>query len=229
MRRSATLSTPLLLVAHGTRDPAGPLVVEQLADAVSARLRVSVHVAYVDVIGPTVEEALRGIDGPVIALPAFLAAGYHVRIDLPEQIAATGREDVTTCAPLGPDPQIAEAMLQRLVAAGWQPGQRVLFAAAGSSDERALGDVRTAARQLGRRCGQWLSPSHVTAAQPLIEQICRPGDFVAPYLLAPGLFHRRLAALPVAGVAEPIGAHPRVLELIARRYLAAARDDVSAA
>lgn len=218
--------TPLLLVAHGTRDPAGPVVVERIADAVAERAQVPVRVAYVDVIGPTVAEALAELDGPVVALPAFLAAGYHVRTDLPEQIAAAGRtRDVAVCAPIGPDPALAEAMRERLVEAGWRPGTELLFSAAGSSDERALADVRTAALLLGRRCGQWLRPSYVTTAEPLTEQLCstpRPA-FVAPYLLAPGLFHRKLAHLPVAGVADPLGAHPRVVDLAVRRYRAACR------
>ncbi|MFB9570708.1 hypothetical protein ACFFRS_27410, partial [Saccharopolyspora hordei] len=91
----------------------------------------------------------------------------------------------------------------------------------GSSDERALADVRTAARLLGLRCGQRLVPSYVSTARPATAEVCRPGDVVAPYLLAPGLFHRRLAGLPVAGVADPIGDHPAVVELLARRYQAA--------
>ncbi|MEB3366316.1 sirohydrochlorin chelatase [Saccharopolyspora mangrovi] len=220
---------PLLLVAHGTRDPEGPRVIEQLAEAAAARLDVAVHVGYVDVIGPTVAEALASVPGPVVALPAFLAAGYHVRADLPEQLAASGREDVTITDPLGPAPQITEALLDRLRDAGWCPGDRVLFSAAGSSDERALSDVRAAARQLGRRCGQWLTPSYITTASPATDEVCAPGDFIAPYLLAPGLFHRRLGELPVAGVAAPIGVHPAVVELIAQRYRCAVRDDVFAA
>ncbi|MBB5158133.1 sirohydrochlorin chelatase [Saccharopolyspora phatthalungensis] len=229
MRRSAPLTPPLLLVAHGTRNPAGPRVVERIADAAATRLRVPVHIAYVDVIGPTVDEALREVVGPVVALPAFLAAGYHVRTDLPEQLAASGREDVTVCAPLGPAPEITEALLGRLVAVGWQPRDRIVFAAAGSSDERALADVSTAARMLGRRVGQWLQPSYVTTAAPATADVCGPADFIVPYLLAPGLFHRRLADLPVSGVAEPIGAHPSVIDLIIRRYRLAVRGDVSAA
>lgn len=228
MRRSP-VNPPLLLVAHGTRDPGGPRVVEQLAEATSARLDVPVHVGYVDVIGPTVAEALASVPGPAVALPAFLAAGYHVRVDLPEQIGATGREDVTITEPLGPAPEITAALLDRLRAAGWRPGDRVLFSAAGSSDERALSDVRTAARLLGRCCGQWLTPSYITTASPATEAQCGPGDFIAPYLLAPGLFHRRLADLPVAGVADPIGVHPAVIDLAAQRYRSAVRDDVFAA
>ncbi|MDA3645080.1 sirohydrochlorin chelatase [Saccharopolyspora indica] len=217
------MNPPLLLVAHGTRDPGGPRVIERLAAAAAEHLDVPVHVGYVDVIGPTVVEALDGITGPVVALPAFLAAGYHVRTDLPEQIAASGRADVAVGTALGPSPELAEVMRERLVAAGWRPGRRIAFSAAGSSDARALDDVRAAARLLGRRCGQWLTPSFVTTAAPATAEVCGPGDFIAPYLLAPGLFHRRLAELPVAGVAEPIGDHPAVVELVARRYRQARR------
>ncbi|GAA4832651.1 sirohydrochlorin chelatase [Saccharopolyspora rosea] len=207
----------LLLVAHGTRDPAGPAVVERIAAATGARLGIPTRVSYVDVIGPGVAEALEAMPGPVVALPAFLAAGYHVRCDLPEQIAATGRTDVAVCPPLGPAPELAAAMADRLRAAGWRPGDRVVFAAAGSSDERALADVRGAAALLARCCGQPLAPSYVTTARPRTEEVC-VGEraFVAPYLLAPGLFHRRLTALP-ATVADPIGDHPAVIDLVARR------------
>lgn len=210
----------LLLVAHGTRAPEGPRVIERLAEAAAEHLRIPVSVGYVDVIGPTVAEALANIDGPVAAVPAFLAAGYHVRTDLPAQIAASGRDDVSITEPLGPAAEITEAMLDRLSEAGWTPGCRVRFAAAGSSDERALADVRGAAALLGERCGQWLTPSYVTTAAPATEDVCRAEDFIAPYLLAPGQFHRRLAGLAVAGVAEPIGAHRAVVELIGRRYRA---------
>jgi sirohydrochlorin ferrochelatase len=212
---------PLLLVAHGTREPTGPREIERLAAAVARQLGVPVHPAYVDVIGPTVADVLGGLRGPVVVLPAFLAAGYHVRVDLPAQIADAGLDaHVLMADSLGPAPELAEAMLERLRARGWRPGIRVVFSAAGSSDEHALADVRSAATLLGRQCGQWLRPSYITTAQPLTADLCTPGSpaFIAPYLLAPGLFHRKLAELPAASTAEPIGAHPRVIDLIARRY-----------
>lgn len=228
MRRTE-LNRPLLLLAHGTREPEGPRVIERLAAATAQRLDVPVHVGYVDVIGPTVAEALSTMDGPIVALPAFLAAGYHVRTDLPEQIAATQRGDVVITEPLGPAPEITTALLDRLTEAGWRPGRPVRFAAAGSSDERALTDVRTAADQLGRRCRQWLTPTYVTTASPATGEACRPTDFIAPYLLAPGLFHQWLADIPAAGIADPIGVHPSIVDLVTRRYRATQTENASAA
>jgi sirohydrochlorin ferrochelatase len=227
-----TIKPPLLFVAHGTREPAGPPEIGRIAEAVADHLGIAVHVAYVDVIGPTVAEALGAIRGRVVVLPAFLASGYHVRTDLPSQIEASGHgADVVVASALGPAAEVAQAMLERLRDVGWRRGDRVLFSAAGSSDPGALADVRRAAGLLGRRCDQWLSPSYITTARPLTADLCTEDQhaFIAPYLLAPGLFHRKLAELPVAGVAEPIGAHPRVIDLIARRYRAACQGGRSAA
>jgi sirohydrochlorin ferrochelatase len=41
---------------------------------------------------------------------------------------------------------------------------------------------------------------------------------VASWLLAPGLFQRSLAEAGADVVAAPIGAHPRLVDLILRRY-----------
>lgn len=224
-------SPSLLLVAHGTRETAGTAVIEHIAEAVRHRIDGDVHVAYVDVIGPTVAEALAEMRGPVVAVPAFLAAGYHVHHDIPAQIRASHHHEVVIAKPLGPDPMLAKVMNHRLRTAGWRPGDHAVFAAAGSSDPRALADVSEAARLLTRATGtrRPLEPAYITTAQPRVSEVCArtgPGHgvgVVAPYLLAPGLFHHRLRELAVGSVADPIGTDPRVADLIARRYRAACR------
>jgi sirohydrochlorin ferrochelatase len=79
----------LVLVAHGTRDPAGAETTEALADLVREWVP-DVRVAYADVHQPDVTSVLREVDGPAVVVPAFLAAGYHVLIDIPEQMRAAG-------------------------------------------------------------------------------------------------------------------------------------------
>ena len=93
-----------LLVAHGTRKPEGVTMVGQLAERVAGLVHRPVHVAFVDVLGPTPQEVLRALpaDRPVTVVPAFLASGYHVRVDLPAHVAASGHRAVTVTAPLGP-------------------------------------------------------------------------------------------------------------------------------
>jgi sirohydrochlorin ferrochelatase len=208
----------LVLVAHGTRDPAGVRVVDELADRVRCRLPgVPVKVAFADVCGPTVDSVLRSLDGPAVVVPAFLASGYHVRTDLPAQVA--GRAVITP--PLGPAPALIAAMHDRLRAAGWRPGDTVVLAAAGSSDPRAGADVRRAAILLGLRLGAPVRIGYVATVSPRITDVLasvRRRVAVASWLLAPGAFHRVVAGAGADVVSEPIGAHPRVAELIASRY-----------
>ena len=208
----------LVLAAHGTRDPAGVRVVYELADQVRARLGgVPVEVAFADVRAPTVDSVLRSVGSPAVVVPAFLSSGYHVRTDLPAQVA--GRAPITP--PLGPAPTLIAALHQRLVAAGWRPGAAVVLAAAGSSDPRAASDVRRAAALLSLRTGTPVRIGYLATAFPrLPDVVARTGGriAIASWLLAPGLFQSAVAASDAAVIAEPLGAHPRVAELIVRRY-----------
>lgn len=196
-----------MLVAHGTRDPAGTRTVYALA-ALVRRLLPDVRVAFADVRQPDVTAVVREC-ADAIVVPAFLAAGYHVRVDIPDQVAAAGTPAVI--APhLGLD--LVPVARRRLLAAGWTPGRPVVLAAAGSSDPDARAEVRAAARLLGAdRVG------FVTGA-PALADVVTPDAAVATWLLAPGLFHRRAAHSGAACVAEPLGADPAVAELVARRY-----------
>ncbi|MDU0291005.1 sirohydrochlorin chelatase [Saccharothrix longispora] len=209
----------LVLVAHGTRDPAGAEVVEEIASLVRARLGgVPVRVAYADVRRPDVTSVLSSVRGPAVVVPAFLAAGYHVRVDVPAQVEASGHPDVVVADPIGP--ALAPAVLARLHEAGYRPGDSVVLAAAGSSDARALADVRAVADALARRVGPVAVGYAATASPRVPEVVARaPGRVaVASWLLAPGLFHRAVAASGADVVAAPIGAHPRVVEAVLLRY-----------
>jgi sirohydrochlorin ferrochelatase len=203
-----------VLVAHGTRDPAGPAVVSALAALVRRHLP-DVRVAYADVRGPSVTDVLRSCPGPAVVVPAFLAAGYHVRVDIPARIAAAGVPAVLT-PHLGPD--LVTVARHRLVEAGWKAGQPVVLAASGSSDAGARAEVYRAARLLGAcRVG------FVATSSPALAEVLAPGMAVASWFLAPGLFHRRAAAAGAEVTAAPLGAHPAVAELVVRRYRHAVR------
>ena len=124
-----------------------------IVDAVRAALPgVDVRLGYVDVRVPKVVDAVAGLDGAVV-VPAFLASGYHVRTDLPAQLAACGvtPERFRVTPAVGPDPLLARAARARLAEAGWTYGDAVVLAAAGSSDAAALAEVR--ARRADARGG----------------------------------------------------------------------------
>ena len=218
----------LLLVAHGTRDPAGAVVTERVAARVRPLLGVPVAVSYVDVRRPTPADALAELPGPCVAVPMFLAAGYHVRVDVPAQLRATGRDDVLVADTFGPDPLLVEAAAQRLQEAGVGARDAVVLAVIGSSDRRARADSALAGRRVGRALGRPVTLATTAIGGPRVpEAVARlraegaTRVAVASWLLAPGLFHRQLARCGADVVADPLSDHDAVLELISQRYRAA--------
>ncbi|QWF76715.1 sirohydrochlorin chelatase [Amycolatopsis sp. CA-230715] len=220
----------IVLAAHGTRDPAGAVVVAELAGLVRSR-GVPVRVAYADVREPDVTTVLDSLGGrPAVVVPAFLAAGYHVRADIPAQVAASGHPAVTVAAPLGPAAELLDVACLRLRAAGYRQGDTVLLAAAGSSDDRALADVRRAARAMAARLETPVRIGYAATASPTVAEVAEVAReaggrvAVASWLLAPGLFQRRVQDSGADVVADPLGAHPRVADLVLRRYFTALAD-----
>ncbi|MEU4315623.1 CbiX/SirB N-terminal domain-containing protein [Nocardia sp. NPDC024068] len=192
-----------------------------------------VRTAFVDVLGPSPAEVLRDLSAdpvPAVVVPAFLASGYHVYQDVPREVRDSGHLAVTVTPAMGPDPALARIMAVRLRAAGWRPGDAVVFAAAGSSDPRARADVGRAAAMLTAQLATPVRTAYVATGAPRVPEVVaelrasgQTRVFVASYLLAHGLFHERLHTAGATGVAEPIGVHPAVVRLIADRYRAAAR------
>ncbi|GAA4479718.1 sirohydrochlorin chelatase [Rhodococcus olei] len=222
--RVGSAAPALVLVAHGTRNPRGVDLVAALAEEVAAAVGTT-RVAFVDVLGPSPAEVLRDLAVPAVVVPAFLASGYHVHTDVPREVAESGHPDVHVTAALGPDPVLASVLFERLRERGWRPGDAVVLAAAGSSDRRALADVRRAAAMLADLTGARVDIGFVATAQPrvadVVSRVRRETGrkvFVASYLLAPGLFHTRLAAAGADGVTEPLGAHPDLVRLLVSRY-----------
>ena len=95
-----------------------------------------------------------------------------------------------------------------------------MLAAAGSSDPRALADVRAMATALSRRVGPVTIGYAATAAPHIADVVASASGrvAVASWLLAPGVFHQAVVASGAAVVAAPIGAHLRVVEAVLLRY-----------
>jgi sirohydrochlorin ferrochelatase len=218
----------LVAVAHGTRDPAGPETIRELLDRVRAlRPWLPVAEAYAELSAPGLEDAVlqsRGVGGPVVVVPLMLGRGYHALIDIPGRVAGPVPGAVVA-RPLGPHALLSAALLARLGRAG-RGADAVVLGAAGSSDPAGVADVRTAARLLSRRLRKPVPYGFVAADGPqLAEVVARlPGRVaVASYLLAPGLFHRRMAESGADVVSPPIGAHDLAARLVLRRFDEACR------
>lgn len=229
MPQSMMPGPQLLLVAHGTRNPRGVDMIASLADAVSGRVGPT-RVAFVDVLGPSPAEVLRDSARPTVLVPAFLASGYHVHSDVPHEVAVSGHISVSVTRALGPDPILARVLVQRLDTVGWRPGDAVVLAAAGSSDPRALSDVRAAARMLSSLVRTTVRIAYVATGSPRVPEVVATlrtqgarRVFIASYLLADGLFHARLADAGADGVAAPLGVADGIVDLVAQRYREGAR------
>lgn len=220
------MSPPALLaVAHGTHDPAGVAVVRALLRRVRA-LRPWLRVAesYAEIAVPSLEDAARGVEGPVVVLPLMLARGYHALIDIPGRAhAVLGGRFATMARPLGPHPLLGAALVDRLGAG--RRADAVVLGAAGSSAPAGVADVRVAARLLTHRLGRPVSYGFVAAGEPGLAEVVgglrrRGADrvAVASYLLAPGFFHDRVAHAGADLVSPPIGAHDAVARLVLRRF-----------
>ena len=221
----------LLAISHGTSSPEGQAAVSALVAAVAERLpEVTVRLGHVDVQQPDVAASLDALpdDQPVVLVPLLLSAGYHVRIDLKEQIA--GRGDITITPALGPDDRLVDALVARLEPLTREDAEAIVLAVAGSSDERANDDCREIARRLGARLGREVAVGFLAAAEPRLGAAVEAARaaasgrvVVANYLLAPGYFHDLAVRLSGdARVARPLlddDAPARALvDLVVDRY-----------
>ena len=211
-------------MAHGTRKQRGVAMVGDLASRVAATLGQTVHVSFVDVLGPTPSEVLAPTAGPTIVVPAFLSRGYHVTADIPAHVEASGHRDVTVTEALGPGPQLVRVLADRLIESGWRRDDSVILAAAGTSDPGAQRDLHTMATWLSAITDSRVELAFAATGTPRVHEAVaalRRGArrvVVASYLLSEGLFQDRLRASGADVVTEPLGTHPGLVRLIANRF-----------
>lgn len=189
----------LLAVSHGTSSPDGQRAVAALVDSVTrARPELDVGGGFVDVQQPDVAASLAALDprGVVVVVPLLLSAGYHVHVDLREALAADDGHTTMLAAALGPDDRLVALLARRLREAGLRQDDRVVLAAAGSSDPRAVADCADMARRLGIVLRREVGVGFISAATPrladaVIEARTQASGgrvVLASYLLAPGYF-----------------------------------------
>jgi sirohydrochlorin ferrochelatase len=216
-----------ILVAHGTRKAHGVEMIGELADRVSAVTGRRVRTAFVDVLGPTPADVLRTLpdDLPAVLVPAFLSSGYHVRVDIPWHVAASGHRNTVVTAAMGPAQDTVRVVVERLLESGWLPSDSVVLAAAGTSDPNAQRDLRVTAALLSAALGQRVELAYAATGEPSVAAaVAGLRDrgarrvVVASYLLADGLFQDRLRASGADVVADPLGTHPGVVRLLAARF-----------
>lgn len=201
-----------VLLAHGSPDPRSAACVRAAASAVSSRTGLEVVAAFLDHDEPSLAGAVDGRGDDVVVLPLLLSAAFHARVDVPEAVAALGR-DVVLLDPLGHPPALLDAVLQRA-----RPSAVVVAAGTKVDEERAaFGDAVAAASS---RTGVAARPVFATGPGPKVVDV-EPGTAVVPWLLAPGRLldsvHERAADVDLDVVGGPLLEEPLLLDEIAAR------------
>ncbi|MFI6028989.1 sirohydrochlorin chelatase [Amycolatopsis magusensis] len=230
---------PLVVVAHGSRDPRSAATVRGLVDRVrSLAPGLDVRVAFLDLSDPPVPEVLVRLHHEghreVVVAPLLLGSAYHARVDLPalvrEVTSRLPRLDVLIADVLGVAPALEAVALDRLRETGTDladPSLGIVLAAVGSSNAAANAAVTGLAERWHQRHGLLVTPAFASATQPdvpaAMAELRAHGArrlAVASWFLAPGLLPDRIARLagPEVPMAAPLGTDRRVAELVLTRY-----------
>jgi len=233
---TTTPARPVVIAAHGSRDPRSAAVLREVAAAVGLGWPAPVTVGFLDFNAPTLAGALREAVADPIVVPALLTRAYHGRVDLPEVLASVGRPATVTevrgpAAPgEEPDPRLLSALDRRLSELECAYDGVVLIAA-GTSHPDARSTVEAVAAALGRRINAPCAVGYASAAAPApAEAVARlraagAGRVVAAsYFLAPGrLYDAAAASAASAGTlatAAPLATAPDLIDLILARCAA---------
>jgi sirohydrochlorin ferrochelatase len=232
---------PVVLVAHGSRDPRAAGCTRALVRAVAAaRPGLDVRAAYLDHTLPKPPQVLGALQdaghAAATVVPLLLTAAYHGRVDIPavlDRARADGlRAQVRVTDVLGPvDGQVHPALLAGLRRRLTELGvayDAVVLGAAGTRDAAARDTVGQAAEALGAELGMACAPAYASGSGPTgaetVRRLCAGGArrvVMAAYFLAPGRLYETVAASARAAgavaVAAPLGNAPEIAQLVLDR------------
>lgn len=188
----------LLLIAHGTRNPAGATEMQQLVEHLRQRLEPPVGAAWLeDFAEPdaltAAGELIASGATHMVTLPFLVLGAGHAKTDVPAVVhdvaAAFPQVTVTHGRVLGLHPRLFELARARVAAAraragGSEPGggelhgsgdrsdEVLLVTGAGSSDPDANGDLSKAARVLGEQTGhRWTETAYAGVTWPRADEV----------------------------------------------------------
>ena len=223
--------TRVVLAAHGTRDPAGARVIDDLVRAVRDRMPgTDVDLGWLSVAEPALARTLAARPTDIV-VPLLLGSGYHVLVDVPVLVAELAAAAIVT-GHLGPHRLVVRALTDRVREVDPDP-VAVVLAAAGTSHPVGRCEARQAADMLSGILGVPVGVAYASGQGPDVEAaVARFRETgvsrvtVAPYLLAPGMFADRIresASAAGARCTEVLSDHPAVVELVVERVREAER------
>jgi sirohydrochlorin cobaltochelatase len=207
-----SVTRPLLIVGHGTRDPAGVAGFAALVRHVEQRAdpRIPVRGGFIELSRPPLREAvgemvrLGATDLDVV--PLVLVAAGHAKGDIPAALAREQQRHPGLTfrygRPLGPHPVLLELLDRRLgevLSAGERAQTTVVLVGRGSTDPDANAEHAKVARLLQEGRGlAGVEPAFISLAEPgvpaALERARRLGAeriVVLPYFLFDGVLPSR--------------------------------------
>ncbi len=207
----------LLLIGHGTDDPAGLEEYHRMAARVSERLKAFVQPCFLELADPSIAQAIddcvRAGHRRIVALPLLLGAAGHQKNDIPVALNEARMRhpdlDIRYGAPLGVQYTLVRALAERVAAAyaaasASVPRDKTVLAliGRGSSDPDSNADVARMARLLWEGSGfGWIEYGFYSITRPNVADVIRhcvavgaEQIIVVPYLLFTGRILQRMAA-----------------------------------
>ncbi|WP_086479823.1 sirohydrochlorin chelatase [Oceanospirillum sanctuarii] len=110
--------TLLVLLAHGSSDPAWQKPFQEMTASIAANQKHPVKLGFMELCGPSLEDIAKEIPQneatDIEILPLFFSAGRHLRKDVPMQIKALNQTfshlNFTLHDPVGFHPKMTEAL-----------------------------------------------------------------------------------------------------------------------
>lgn len=250
------MSVPIVLLGHGSPDPRHSDDLHALAARLATRLTTGavpaqVGAAFLEHNPPPLADAaqqvaLRCADdrADVHVVPLFFSAGYHVRHDVPGQVAEAGAACVRPVRAVPPPlltddhPWTLAALEESAAAADCTPDPRqaAVVVTAGSSDPDVLRGWDAAARRWARD-GPWAAVEVAHASGPgrrpeavahALRRRSIDVQVLVPALLARGVFADRVAAHATdlgVGLGGIVGATDALVERLRAEAAVASRHD----
>ena len=223
----------LLVIGHGSRDPAGVAEYWQFVDLVTRTADVPVGGGFIELAEPDLDTAVDKLvaDGTehIVAVPLVLLGAGHMKLDGPAALERGRRRHPGVrfdyARALGIHPLVLDVAADRIPRAA----DAVIVVGRGSSDPDANGDLYKIARLVQDATGVGIvEPAFVSLADPrvpaAIERCRRLGAervAVVPYFLFTGILVDRIrdqAQAAGATVHSHLGVDPRIVELVLERF-----------
>jgi energy-coupling factor transporter ATP-binding protein EcfA2/sirohydrochlorin ferrochelatase len=249
------MTADLLLVGHGSRDPAAAAEFAALRDLVADRLPGRrVGGGFLELAEPPIDQAADDLVAAgardIVAVPYVLFGAGHLKDDGPAVLGRARRRHPGVQFRLARDLGIHPAVLDvaedraRATVAGLGEGAAVVLVGRGSTDPDACAEFVKLARLLGDGRGLGtVEPAFVAMTTPSLEDALdrahRLGAerlAVVPAFLFSGVLVDKIAAGAQAwaddrpgvalATAPPLGADPRLAELVVERFHEAQHGDV---